>query len=127
MLRDGFQGVSARCPRCIRIQMILEDLSLHLLQPRLEKPGLPEPRQMVGGVGSLEVFIGGVLSVCVGGAECRRGGWPELVARGEDPRMPSARQRCDRAGTTPDSRCGGKRSRERLIGTVAVCIRDHGL
>ena len=31
MLRDGLQGVDARGSRCIRIQMILEDLSFYLL------------------------------------------------------------------------------------------------
>src|SRR5437870_1230160 len=107
--------------------MILEDLNLHLPQPGLEKPGLPEPCQMVGGVGALEVLIGVILSVGIGGAECRRGGGPELVARGKHPRMPCARERRDRVGTAPDSRRGRKRSREHLIGTVAVGIRDRGL
>src|SRR5205823_3015629 len=108
MLRDGLQGVSSRRPWRIRIQMVLEDLCLHLLQPRLKKPGLPEPCGMVGRVGALQVLIGGILSVRFGGAECRRRGWPELAPRGKHPRTPRARERRDRVGTAPNSRCGWK-------------------
>jgi hypothetical protein len=41
MLRDGLVGIGARGPWRVQVQMILEDLQIHLLQPRLEKPRLP--------------------------------------------------------------------------------------
>ena len=108
VLCDRLQGIRARGPWRIAVLMVLEDFSLHLLQPGLEKSGLPEPGQVVGGVRALEILIGRILRVRVAGAECGRRGGPELVAGGQHPRMPCAGQRSHRGGAAPDARRRGE-------------------
>src|SRR5260370_32261462 len=107
--------------------MFLEDLSLYLLQPGLEKSGLREPGEVVGGVRALEILIGRILSVRIARAEYRRGSGAELVAGRQHPRMPRAGKWSHRGRTAPNARRRGKRAREGLIGPICIGICDHGL
>ena len=63
VLGDGLQGINPRSPWSVCVQVIPEDLGLYFLQPRLEEAGLPEPSQVVRGVGPLQVLVGVILRV----------------------------------------------------------------
>src|SRR5947209_4003144 len=67
---------------------MLKNLCFHLLEPGLEKSGLPEPRQVIGGIGALEVLVRVILRGRFGRAERRRRGGPELTGSGEYSRVP---------------------------------------
>jgi hypothetical protein len=73
--------------------VILEDLDFYLLQPRLEESRLPEPGQVVSGVRTLQILVGGVFCVGFARADLRRRAWAELVAGREYPWMPRACER----------------------------------
>src|SRR5260370_28231164 len=107
--------------------MVLEDFSLHLLQPGLEKSGLPEPGQVVGGVRALEILISYILSVRIARAEYRRGSSAELIGGRKHPRMPRAGKWSHRGRTAPNARPRGKRAGKGLGGAICICIRDEGL
>ena len=82
MLGDGLVGIRARGTRRVQVQVILKDLQIDLLEPRLEKPGLPEPGQMVGAVRAAEVLYPRVLRAGGIGSECGRRAKTEVLRRG---------------------------------------------
>ena len=43
VLGDSLICVSPGRPRWVQVQVVLKDLEVQLLQPRLKKPGLPKP------------------------------------------------------------------------------------
>src|SRR5258705_11970004 len=115
VLCDRFPGICACRPGRVGVLMVLEDFSLYLLQPGLEKSGLPEPGQVVGGVRALEILIGRILSIRIARAEYRRGSGAGLVAGRQHPPMPRAGKWSHRGRTAPNARRRGKRARESLI------------
>src|SRR5258708_374269 len=104
MLGDGLVGIRARGSWRVQVQVILKDFQVHLLEPRLEKPRLPEPGQMVGAVRAREILYSRVL--CVGGIgpECRRWAKTELLSRSQHPGLPRAGQRTYWAVAAPHAR-----------------------
>ena len=56
VLRDRLVGVRSCSTWRVGVQVILEDLEIDLLEPRLEKARLPEPGQMVDGVGVVQIL-----------------------------------------------------------------------
>src|SRR5260370_36793394 len=107
--------------------MILENLGLVLLEPRLKEARLTEPGEVIRRVRTLQIFHGGILGVRIVGAKCRRRRWTILVARIEHPWLPCAGQRRYWRSAAPHSSSGGKRPRERLTGPIGFGVCNYGL
>src|SRR5262249_41004690 len=112
MLRDGLIGICSCGARCVYVQMILEDLQIKLLKPGLEKSGLPEPGEVVGGVRRAQIFNRGILAVGHVGSEY--GGWtrPELLRRSQHPGFPGSGERSHRRVAAPQAGSGRIRAVE---------------
>ena len=86
MLGDGLVGIRSCGTRRVQVQVILEDLQIGLLEPRLEKPGLPEPGQVVDGVGRLRFFTPAYCVLATSdpktGGGPRRKSWAEVITHG---------------------------------------------
>ena len=63
VLRDRLVGIRSCCAWRVGVQVILEDLEIDLLEPRLEKARLPEPGQMVGSIGVVQILYRRVLLI----------------------------------------------------------------
>src|SRR5579862_5263412 len=88
VLGDGLVGIGPRGPRCVHVQMILENLQIDLLEPRLKEPGLPEPGQVVRGVRAIEILYCRVLSVGGIGSKYGRRAQTEVLRRRQHPWFP---------------------------------------
>src|SRR5438132_3169781 len=106
--------------------MVLEDLQIDLLEPRLEKPGLPEPCQVVDAVAAAQILYGRILPVGRIGSEYGRRTRTEILGRGQHPWLPGAGERSNRRIAAPHTGRGRIGAIEGLAGAVALSERDHG-
>src|SRR5689334_14161614 len=126
MLRDRLVRIGSCGARWVRVQMILEDLEIDLLEPGLEEPGLPKPSQVVGGIGTAQILYCGVLLVCLVRAEFWRSARTEILRRSQHPRLPGSGEWSYRRIAAPHSGTGWVRPGERLARTVALRKRNDG-
>ena len=126
MLSDRFVRIRSCGPGWVRVQMILEDLEIDLLEPGLEEPGLPKPRKVVGGIGTVQILYCGILLVRVVRTEYWRWARTEILRRSQDPRLPGSGEWSYWRIAAPHSGSGRVRTGEGLARTVALSERDHG-
>ena len=109
MLRDRLVRIGSCGARWVRVQMILEDLEIDLLEPGLEEPGLPKPGQVVDGVVTVQILYCGILLVGVVRTEYWRSARTEILRRSQDPRLPGSGEWSYRRIAAPHS--GSRRVR----------------